>query len=440
MNSVIIRKAKEKIRETASGMQKLFVILAIACVFAALSISPVFAGTYLNSAHGNSSYGVKRSASGFPTDYPDGHCAHCHELHASHDGFEPAPISGSPSNYALFYNTFVSQTDGFCFQCHTDVSSYQTGGSLVNRSYSYRAGGWTADSVNDILEAFSFSSPGTSHNLDDISTFLSTNPGASTWEYTSDSNPCGACHNPHAAKGDPANSPNTAKSSGTRGWSPVSRPSQHDADDNNAWELWGDGSGEKMSDKAPSSYQAPYRYSGAPNYYEPDGSTTTDGSNLTDFVTLCKDCHDSSNTISSTTLGRDLYKIDWTNGDMHGGSAARDSTYNKGVLKLPYDDVSSTNYVLSCLDCHEPHGSPNAFLLRAEVNGVVISNPISASDNSNGAWAEFCGACHDITATDNGGPCGENTYHGAPPAWPAKACYDCHKHNAYICTGGNWSF
>ncbi|MCK5505863.1 MAG: hypothetical protein KAJ10_11925, partial [Thermodesulfovibrionia bacterium] len=82
-------------------------------------------------------------------------------------------------------------------------------------------------------------------------------------------------------------------------------------------------------------------------------------------------------------------------------------------------------------------GSQNAFLLRAEVNGVVISGAITAGDNSNGAWTEFCEACHDITVTGNGSPCG--AAHG-PPAWPTKACYDCHKHNAYVCAGGNWSF
>jgi len=388
-------------------------------------IEPVYAGTYLNSAHGNSSYGVKRSASGFPSDYTKGLCGHCHEQHASIDGSEPEPVEGSPSNYGLFYSNYVDQTDNICFQCHKDISSYQTGGSLVNRSYSFRAGGWTSDSLNDILEAFSLSSPGTAHDLDDISSLIT----SKSWNYTSDSNPCNACHNPHAAQGDPIGSPNSAKSSGTRGW-PVSRPSLH-SKDNNAWGLWGDGSGEKMSDYTGGlTYQAPYRYSSS-STYEPDGSTTQDGSNLTDFVTFCTDCHNAINTIYSNSLGRNLYMIDWSiNGDKHGGRArgANGDVYDKGTLKSPYNDASS--YILSCLDCHEPHGSNNAYLLRSEVNGVVISNSISASENSNGAWNEFCIACHEVTDTGSGSACTDGL-HGPPFA--TSLCTDCHKHDAGLC-------
>jgi hypothetical protein len=382
---------------------------------------------YLDSAHGNSTHGVKRSAAGFPTDYTRGLCAHCHEQHASIDGDEPAP-TGGPSDYTLFDDNYLNQTDGICFECHTDVSSYQTGGSLINRSYSYRAGGWTSDTVNDILEAFSFSSPGTSHKLDDIKTFIT-----SKWGYTDDSNPCSACHNPHAAQGDPLGAANSAKSPGTRGY-PVSLPSDH-SKDNNSWGLWGDEATEKMNFYT-SSYQAPYRYNSSTNY-EPDGSTVTqDGSNLTDFVSFCTDCHNATNTIYSSTLGRDLIKIDWSsNGDKHGGRNRGENgdVYDKGTLKAPYNDAS--DYVLSCLDCHEPHGSKNAYLLRSEVNGVVISSSISASDNSNGAWNEFCTACHTVTDTGSGDACTVGL-HGAPFA--QSLCTNCHKHEGAICprTGG----
>jgi hypothetical protein len=397
--------------------------LLVSAVF--FYIIPAHAGPYLDSAHGDSAYGVKRSASGFPADYPIGHCAHCHEQHARINGAEPAP-AGGPDDYLLFDENYSSQTADFCFDCHTDVSSYQTGG-ITNRSYSFRAGGWTADTLNDILEAFSYTSPGTSHDLDDIMTFIT-----GKWGYTSDSNPCAACHNPHSAQGDPENS-DTAKSSGSRGW-PVSRPSMH-SKDNNAWGLWGDDVTERMSNIT-ANYQAPYRYyTVTPSFLEPQGDPIADptsaSQNTTDFVTFCRDCHDESNTINSTRLGRPLAKIDWTiSGDKHGGKASRDASYNKGTIKLPYVEASATNYILSCLDCHEPHGSQNAFLLRTEVNGVVITNAISASDNSNGAWTNFCEACHTVTLTGVGTPC--NGGHGPGP-WPNKACYDCHKHSTYIC-------
>jgi hypothetical protein len=344
-------------------------------------------GPYLDSAHGNTLYGVNRSSlSTF--GYSKGNCAHCHEQHASIGGSEPAP-TGGPDKYALFYTNHVSQTDNFCYKCHTDSSSLQAGG-LVNRSYSYRAGGWTADTLNDILEAFRYGPPtsttSSSHRLDDIKTFIN-----GKWGYTANySNPCAACHNPHRAKGDPANSPNTAKSSTTRGW-PVSRPSDHV--DKYVWDTWGDDTGEKMRDYVGAlTYQAPYRF-GSTAAYEPDGSATTDGSNLTDYVTFCLDCHGQSPTPYSTRLGRYLYLINWETSSinsMHGKYLGDESDNTK---KPPYyvSSGKAVNHVLSCTDCHEPHGSPNyGFLIRREVNGGIAS----VTANTKSDWANFCTNCH----------------------------------------------
>jgi predicted CXXCH cytochrome family protein len=173
-------------------------------------------------------------------------------------------------------------------------------------------------------------------------------------------------------------------------------------------------------------YQAPNAASG----YEPDGSTTQDGSNLTDFDSLCTDCHDNSNNIYSTLLGRNLYKFNWAN-EMHGGYAA---TYcGKGgpppttsLLAAPYDGLTKCGqYVLACTDCHEPHGSPNNFLVRKWVNngfndctycancsaceGCSVSGPLPVTVTNYGAgngpddcraprankeWVYLCGKCH----------------------------------------------
>jgi len=432
-NSITGNTMKLKYQTRSLDMKVTGALLVCLTLLIFLCNGPVSAGTYLNSAHGSSASGVKRNASGFPSDYTKGHCAHCHEQHASIDGSEPGP-SGGPANYSLFDTNHTSQTENFCFDCHTDVSSYQTGGSIVNRSYSYRAGAWISDSVNDIKEMFS-SSPGTAHRLDDIKTFIT-----GRWGYTADSNPCNACHNPHAAQGDPLGS-DTAKASGTRGY-PVSRPSLHNSKDSNAWGLWGDGAGEKMYDYASTSYQAPYRYyTATPTTLEPQGHVKTDpvsaAQSTTDFVAFCTDCHNNTNTIYSNTLGRNLYLIDWSaNGDKHGGRQRNQNgdIYDKGELKLPFSDASS--YILSCLDCHEPHGSRNAYLLRAEVNGVVVSNAISKDSNANGAWNEFCSACHNITVTEAGGSVcvaagtpGED--HGPPFA--TSMCTDCHRHDGGLC-------
>ena len=359
------------------------VVFLVSAVF--LYAGPADAGSYLNSAHGDSTYGAKRSATGFPTDYPRGLCAHCHEQHASVGGSEPAP-AGGPDKYLLFDTSHVSQTVNVCFDCHTDTGSYQAGGSLLNRCYSFRAGGWTLDTLDDILEAFSFTSPGTSHHLDDISTFID-----GRWGYTSDSNPCAACHNPHSAQGDPPNAPNSAKSISTRGWL-VSRPSLHSRD-NDAWGLWGDDPGEKMSDYVGGLlYQAPHRYNSTTTF-EPDGSTTEDGSNLTDFVSFCTDCHNTTNTIYSTTLGGNLEPIDWvtpggeTGGDKHGKNGA-----TVGIaIDPPFLPENYGQYVLSCTDCHEPHGSPNSYLIRRAVNGSVLAGTVGSGTKD---FGYLCRQCH----------------------------------------------
>jgi len=395
------------------------VVLLVSAVL--LYAGPASAGMYLNSAHGNSSYGVKRSATGFPADYPRGLCANCHEQHASIGGSEPAP-TGGPDNYMLFDANFTSQSADFCFDCHTDTSSYQTGGSIVNRSYSFRAGGWTSDTLNDILEAFSFTSPGVSHNLGDISTFIT-----GRWNYTSDSNPCAACHNPHAAQGDPANAPNSTKSSSTRGW-PVSRPSLH-SKDNNAWGLWGDAAGERMSDYAGALlYQAPYRY-GSTTSYEPDGSSTTqDGSNLTDFVSLCTDCHNTTNTIYSTTLSRNLGPIDWvTTGGESGGDKHGINGATVGIaIDPPFSPLKYGQYVLSCTDCHEPHGSPNPYLIRREVNGSLLAGTVGSGTKS---YGYLCRQCHVDDNDYNGGTVNawEYIHHlSADSPYVQSRCSRCH--------------
>jgi cytochrome c553 len=377
-----------------NNMKTIFLCL----VFLMLLVGGVsYAGTYLDSAHGNSTYGVDRTST---TQYATGHCAYCHEQHASIGGDEPSPDSpAGPDDYLLFSDNHTSQTVNFCFDCHRGpTGGYQTGG-LVNRSYSYRAGGWTSDTLDDILQAFTYGPPASttssSHKLDDIKTFIT-----GKWGYTANSNPCIACHNPHAVQGDPANSASSAKSSGTRGY-PVSLPSDHA--DKYVWDAYGDDAGEKMSNYV---YQAPYR-SGSTSIYEPDGSTTTtDGTNLTDYVTLCTDCHHYSPTPVSTRLGNtNLRDIDWA-ASVHGGKASWSKT-DADERKLPYK-AEEKNYVLACTDCHEPHGSPNyCYLIRKEVNGDTTT--VTADTNTD--WDTLCTRCHTNTHESNS--CIECHYHGA---------------------------
>ena len=379
-----------------NNMKRIFLGL-ISLMF--LGSSLAYAGTYLDSAHGNSTYGVDRTST---TQYAIGNCAHCHEQHASIDGTQPNPADATPvpDDYLLFDANHTSQTVNFCFDCHRGtIGGYQTGG-LVNRSYSYRAGGWTSDTLDDILQAFTYGPPtnttSSSHRLDDISTFIN-----GKWGYTANSNPCIACHNPHVAQGDPANSANSAKSSTTRGY-PVSLPSDHA--DKYVWDVYGDDTGEKMSDYV---YQAPYR-NGVTNTYEPDGSTTTDGSNLTDYVTFCTDCHHYSPTPVSTRLGNtNLKDIDWA-ASVHGGKPSWKKT-DADERKAPYN-AAEKNYVLACTDCHEPHGSPNyCYLIRKEVNGstTVVTN------DTNTDWGTLCARCHKHSHSSDSCIGSNCHYHGA---------------------------
>jgi len=391
-----------------NNMKTIFLCLAILILLVG-SIS--YAGTYLDSAHGtqnDSIAGVSRLSS-----YTDGHCAHCHEQHASIGGDEPPPdLPASPDDYLLFSDNHTGQTVNFCFDCHRGpTGGYQTGG-LVNRSYSYRAGGWTSDTLDDILQAFTYGPPtsptsSSSHNLDDIKLFIT-----DKWGYSANSNPCTACHNPHAAQGDPANQPNSTKSIITRGW-PVTLPSKHGSLISTDI-LWGDGSGEKMSDYATGyTYQAPYRF-GSTTHYEPDGSTTTDGTNLTDYVTFCTDCHHYSSPPVSTRLtippDTNLKDIVWAN-SIHGGEDSwnRDDAIER---KAPYN-AAERNYVLACTDCHEPHGSSNySYKIRKVVNGGITA----VNGNTNADWDTLCSRCHTKTheAAPVDHPCINCHYHGAP--------------------------
>jgi hypothetical protein len=364
---------KNTISQDRTSFTLIFILTSLLVWFLA-SPHPAAAG-YGDSAHGNSTYGVDRQdhsecPAGITCE--PGDCTHCH------DTFDPA-ICGQEDHPLML---FAVHDNDFCLKCHQDENDSPTyaASPIVNRSYSYRAGGYTTDTVNDIRQAFSLAS---SHDLDDINTFI-----AGKWGYTADSNACTACHNQHLVQGDPENAPNAAKSSGTRGWS-VSLPSDHE----NGWELWGDDATERM-DAYTSDYQAPYRTS--PSAYEPDGSTTQDGSNLTDFNTFCTDCHNATDTIYSTALGRDLRQIDWDN-EVHGKGNANvslcgDNPYPSGASEL----------VLSCLDCHEPHGSPNVTLIRKRVNAVTVSSitTISQDDcstgmNINNEMSNLCNRCHN---------------------------------------------
>ncbi len=356
---------------------------------------PPSANAYTTSAHGDITIGVKRTATEL-TSYSRGNCAHCHEQHASIAGVEPDPVGGAPSPYALFADPNpTSQTTNFCFNCHVTVGAVQSGGSITNYNYNVNFGGGPV-AAQSIYDAFN-PATGSAHNLNQISTFIQTQWPAT---FGTQSNPCGGCHNPHIAK---KNNRTGVAYDATQ--AAISRPTDHE-------DLWGNDASERMNISAGvNTYRAPF-FVGAnpavdPTLHEPDGMTRSilsvqvQGSTTPDYNTFCLDCH--VNAIPPYNA------INWSiTGDQHGHRSG--NTVNAPqVLRPPYtlDGTNGTgedlptNFVLSCLDCHEPHGTQganNIYLLRTTVNGMV-----GAAFSSPTAFYNFCQGCH----VTNG--------HGFPP-------------------------
>lgn len=373
--------------------------------------APVHGGGYLDSAHGNSSYGVNRSIlDGKFANYATGNCAHCHESHASIDGVEPAPAAG-PASHAVFAESFNAgraqnpylESDNFCFYCHSDSSGQQ----VVNRNYSSTFGGGDIGTgPQSVLAAFNQTSY---HNLFDIWTFLNTDPGFSAW-FAGRGNPCSGCHNPHLAK---------------RNWdgllagfpllSAISKPAAANS-------LWGEA--EVMS--AYLSYEAPY--SSVPNR-EPAGVGDPDGASTPDYAGFCGSCHNTATTISSTTLGREVKKINWQSVGLYQNKHGELSRDGSDHFREPYATAAAlkSNFVLSCLDCHEPHGSFSIVLLRSRVNGEELEGTVDSVD----AMTHLCKRCHtdDLTASagTNEADKWEFVHHLATDApYPEANCVTCH--------------
>jgi hypothetical protein len=382
---------------TSRFFARWFVLCIVILICLLLYPDRANSGPYLDSAHGNNQgsdtgYGVKRNATGFPSDYARGNCAHCHEQHASIGGSEPAP-TGGPDKYELFRSLFVDQSSMFCYACHSDSTESLQSPTFNNYLYSRTRGGASTSCPSDIKTAFQYEDTSgnsnstnpcssittygsSAHTLSTVQSYLA---GKTTWGFSStteNNNPCSACHDPHRAQKDyPCSRPNTH--------SPVS-----------SWELWGDDDNTterfSVASKGPppatSGYMSPYKVGGG---YEED--TFPAGTNrTTKFSRICRDCHD-----SSPPSG--LADVNWSSA-YHGLTGSSNIQY--GGLVAPYSTANSTDYELNCTDCHEPHGSRNEYLLRSTVNGVTnITIADSSGNYQTGRWYNFCTACHTYNST-----------------------------------------
>lgn len=380
--------------------------IALLLFYFATSVPTIcFGGPYSDSAHGDTTFGTNRSVMA-SQGYARGNCGHCHEQHTSVDGEEPAPVANTPSHFALMADNFsqaatgpYSQDDDFCFYCHVDIGAVQSEGGISNQQYSETFGCASSSDASGIMAAFNLQFY---HNLKDIQTFAD---GEFSF-FSSDSNPCAACHNPHRAKRNSADPDNPVQSA-------LSRPTDHE----NLWTQSMDATYNTFSQE----YEPPYCSSSANREPDASASALTGAENTLDYVAFCADCHNSSNTIYSTNLGRNLRKIDWsTIGDKHG---MLDRDVSAGVAYKPLFVVQperppyvvtfvndgsgntavTTHNVLSCMDCHEPHGSANATLIRSHVNSEDLTANITSSETYNPSYnvnahntemGYLCQKCH----------------------------------------------
>ncbi|MEA3464804.1 MAG: cytochrome c3 family protein, partial [Thermodesulfobacteriota bacterium] len=296
-----------------------------------------------------------------------------------------------------------------------------------NLDYAATFGGYTTGSPAGVLEAFN--STGSRHNLNYIYEYVE---GSGAYSRPSDfpyfsakSNPCVACHNPHLAKANRSDVDDQKLSV-------MSLPSEHS-------DLYGDGDSgdglsERMKDFAGTKYQSPYYYNSTTTY-EPGNASVYDGSNLPDYNTFCLECHENrtpTDLHDSHLNGASIdyiEAIDWidTSGDVAGAGDKHGKNDNTTavVTRAPYG--STGGYVLSCLDCHEAHGSPNAYLIRRSINGEALSGTVGAGDHDRG---NQCRQCHKDDYEVFGGSTPalintwKGTHHGGGATNPYSASQD----------------
>lgn len=145
-------------------------------------------GTYLSTAHGNSTSGVNRQAvtiTPYPdaSPYPVGHCGHCHEMHASVGGDEPTPPTKEGASYYAVFRTNYGATNKneLCYACHETFNFTGTPDPPLGygRYYVYQGKTIYTASV---------------HNISTSMVWPTAPPPGPTYN---DYGNCHNCHNPH---------------------------------------------------------------------------------------------------------------------------------------------------------------------------------------------------------------------------------------------------
>lgn len=416
-------------------------LLSVALMCVVVLPAAVFAEVnYSSSAHGHGSAGVSRSALG---EYVTGSCAHCHEQHASIEN-----VTHAANNFLLFSDTdetidVYSTESNVCFKCHSsaggvDNDDYSaTFGSLVlagDSSVAIDNSGATQPS--SILDAFNTTH---GHKLSDVYQYAIDNP-ARFPSFKAGSNPCTACHDPHVARRNHSDPTDPTLSV-------MSLPNNHG-------ELFGDDDGDGLSadgDEGSAISERMDRWSSAPEYLAP--MNEPDPADTPDYNTFCLYCHDEAVATSESytlhccsSLGY-LLPIDWLNvagdtgdgnqtgtyvvpGDKHGLNIATGNAAIEWPFGDPNDDANNENdFILSCVNCHEAHGSDNDYMHRRIINGEPLGVVISGLTSDRG---QHCVPCHeeDSTLRPNGTMKWKDTHHGGPSSSTNDNPYSANAHNA----------
>ncbi|MFQ5594815.1 MAG: cytochrome c3 family protein, partial [Anaerolineae bacterium] len=324
-----------------------------------------------NTAWGNSAHDTGGTTNSGYGCLGDGAASGCH---ATGHGSDNIKILNAGSGVSL---------DNFCYNCHTE-------GMVTNNAIS---GSSLAD---DIEEIFSAAADSAKHNLGATFTI-----GGNTF-----TNQCTTCHNPHVVTGKYWEA--------DQGKSPITRPDFSDPVNNPravGTILWGDEAGEKMED-----------YAGGGTYRTPNGDLFS-GAQLPDYATFCLDCHvgmaeppagghggiswggawndhgtDSANVPNGGGVCPDWYACGkaagWDGDDCVSDEATCWPVISRGKgeelwSRPPYNQeerIAGANFVLSCTDCHEGHGSGVRSMIRTKLNDWDGSGTT--------IWNSSCNACH----------------------------------------------
>jgi len=177
------------------------------------------------------------------------------------------------------------------------------------------------------------------------------------------------------------------------------------------------------------------------------GSQKTTGTTKTvDYGPFCNKCHDNAPP-AGVLMGSTRNISSTYTGDYHGGAAGTDDSGS--TLKAPY---TRGNLSMSCVDCHNVHGSQNAYHLREDVNGKAglsvpsmdITGPTDTSKNA--SILTYCQSCHAGTLDNfHMAKClschrDPGTHDCSPPTAAdfSRACTYCHFHGGTMPAHGRF--